>query len=79
MDSRSECVTTEGLGHVLCCAWKGDNAGPHSAEEVRPACCGIHMGCGGLTWCPLPNGLRDDDAKQLRLAVASPVGRGGGG
>lgn len=39
MDGRSDCVTAEGLDQVLCSAWKGDNAGPHTADEVCPAQC----------------------------------------
>ena len=29
-------LQVRGFGHVLCCAWRGDNAGPHSPQEVRP-------------------------------------------
>ena len=25
----------DGFDHILCCAWRGDNAGPHSPHEMR--------------------------------------------
>lgn len=28
-------LQVRGFDHVLCCAWRGDNAGPHSPEEAR--------------------------------------------
>lgn len=34
VDSAAECLSSPGLNHVLCCAWKGDNEGPHSPDEV---------------------------------------------
>jgi hypothetical protein len=34
VDSKNECITAVGLEHALCCAWKNDNAGPHTVEEV---------------------------------------------
>jgi hypothetical protein len=30
-------VQVKGFGHILCCAWRGDNAGPHSPDEVHSA------------------------------------------
>lgn len=35
VDAPSECVTVDGYGRALCVAWRGDNAGPPSASEVR--------------------------------------------
>lgn len=34
VDSYAECVKADGFQHVLCAAWKGDNAGPHTIKEV---------------------------------------------
>ncbi|CAL5224396.1 g7077 [Coccomyxa viridis] len=34
IDSRDECVQVEGFSEVLCMAWRMDNQGPHSVEEV---------------------------------------------
>lgn len=34
VDHRTECVTAPGLEHVLCAAWRSDNEGPHSMDEV---------------------------------------------
>lgn len=33
VDSAQECV--KAAGHALCAAWRGDNEGPHSPEEVE--------------------------------------------
>jgi len=33
-DSKEECITLPGFDHVLCCAWKQDNEGPHTFNEV---------------------------------------------
>ena len=46
VDARRECVTAEGLGHVLCCAWKDDNAGPHTPDEVRSVKASISRSAG---------------------------------
>ncbi|KAK9798230.1 hypothetical protein WJX73_010911 [Symbiochloris irregularis] len=35
VDTGKECVTVEGFDHVLCNAWRQDNAGPHSVQEVQ--------------------------------------------
>lgn len=35
MDGKDECVSLPGFNHHLCMAWRQDNAGPHSVEEVR--------------------------------------------
>ena len=35
VDGKDECVSFPGFGHHLCMAWRQDNAGPQSAEEVR--------------------------------------------
>ena len=35
VDGKGECVSLPGFGHHLCMAWRQDNAGPHSAEEVQ--------------------------------------------
>jgi hypothetical protein len=32
----SDCVVVPAAGRALCYAWKGDNQGPHSANEVGP-------------------------------------------
>ena len=34
VDIKEECVSVPGLQHRLCMAWRQDNAGPHSPEEV---------------------------------------------
>ncbi|DBA83693.1 TPA: hypothetical protein ACH3X1_006235 [Trebouxia sp. C0004] len=34
VDDQAQCVSAAGLDHKLCMAWRQDNAGPHSAEEV---------------------------------------------
>eukprot|EP00884_Botryococcus_braunii_P018962 jgi/Botrbrau1/574/Bobra.0010s0040.1 len=34
VDDYTECVKAKGFKHVLCAAWKGDNAGPHDVREV---------------------------------------------
>ena len=34
MDGKDECVSLPGFDHHLCMAWRQDNAGPQSAEEV---------------------------------------------
>ena len=34
VDSKEECVSAPGFGHKLCMAWRQDNAGPHSIQEV---------------------------------------------
>lgn len=34
MDGLGECVSVEGLGDILCMAWKGDNAGPPDVNEA---------------------------------------------
>ena len=34
IDGKDECVSFPGFGHHLCMAWRQDNAGPHSVEEV---------------------------------------------
>lgn len=36
IDSRDECVRVEGFSEVLCMAWRQDNQGPHSVDEVSP-------------------------------------------
>ena len=37
VDDKEQCVSAAGFDHKLCMAWRQDNAGPHSAEEVCPA------------------------------------------
>lgn len=34
VDDQTQCVSAAGFDHKLCMAWRQDNAGPHSAEEV---------------------------------------------
>lgn len=34
VDSKDDCMQVDGFNHVLCCAWKSDNAGPHTPIEV---------------------------------------------
>ena len=34
VDSKRECITAPGFEHAMCCAWRNDNAGPHSVGEV---------------------------------------------
>ncbi|KAL0047364.1 hypothetical protein WJX82_001496 [Trebouxia sp. C0006] len=34
VDNQTQCVSAAGFDHKLCMAWRQDNAGPHSAEEV---------------------------------------------
>ncbi len=34
VDDQAQCVSAAGFDHKLCMAWRQDNAGPHSAEEV---------------------------------------------
>lgn len=34
VDSGDDCVQAKGLHHALCYAWRSDNTGPHSVEEV---------------------------------------------
>jgi len=43
IDSRDECLQVDGFSEVLCMAWKPDNAGPHSVDEVRSALDGSHL------------------------------------
>lgn len=42
VDSRDECVAASGLDTVLCCAWRGDNAGPHSIDEIEAIYAQLH-------------------------------------
>ena len=34
VDDQTQCVSAAGFDHKLCMAWRQDNAGPHSTEEV---------------------------------------------
>ncbi len=34
MDAADECIAVEGFDHVLCLAYKQDNAGPHDMNEA---------------------------------------------
>ena len=34
VDAKHECITAPGFEHALCCAWRNDNAGPHTVDEV---------------------------------------------
>jgi len=34
LDGPDDCVSVPGFNQVLCAAWRSDNAGPHSADEI---------------------------------------------
>ena len=34
VDDQAQCVSAASFDHKLCMAWRQDNAGSHSAEEV---------------------------------------------
>lgn len=49
VDGKDECVSFPGFDHHLCMAWRQDNAGPHSAEEVESIL--MKNGQSHMQWC----------------------------